>query len=245
MIYYKFTRIESIYYFCEIDYVFKTEQWKPIIGFEGIYEVSDLGRIKAISRNYKNKNGVFYHKKEIILKSHINKGYLKIQLRTKELSKSYSVHQVVSISFLGHVIFGHKLVINRVLNLEIITHRENCNKKHIKSSSKYVGVYWLKRKCKWQSKIQINGKNIVLGIFEDEEEAGKYYQEALSSYNNGLKIKIKKHIYTSKYKGVSWDKVNKKWLAKIYLNKKSVNLGRFNTEIEANNRIKKYLISIN
>lgn len=38
---------------------------------------------------------------------------------------------------------------------------------------------------------------------------------------------------TSKYKGVSYDKINKKWRASINVKKRFINLGRFKTEIEA------------
>lgn len=50
MLYYKFLNPEPIYYFCEIDYVFKTEIFKDIIGFEGKYQISDLGRLKSLQR---------------------------------------------------------------------------------------------------------------------------------------------------------------------------------------------------
>ncbi|MFA6281244.1 MAG: AP2 domain-containing protein [Candidatus Omnitrophota bacterium] len=38
---------------------------------------------------------------------------------------------------------------------------------------------------------------------------------------------------TSKYKGVSWDKVKRKWRARIACGKKNTSIGRFNSEIEA------------
>lgn len=38
---------------------------------------------------------------------------------------------------------------------------------------------------------------------------------------------------TSKYKGVSWDKKNKRWLVQIQFNNKNLNLGRFQDEVEA------------
>lgn len=249
MIYYKFLRLESIYYFCEIDYIFKTEKWLPVMGFEGFYEVSDLGRIKSVSRNYIDINNVIYQKKDKVLSSHPNKGYLKIRLRGNNKNFNYTVHQIVSISFLNHVICGHNLVINhknfircdnRVINLEIITHRENCNKKHLKSTSKYVGVYWNSQKNRWNSKIKINGRAKLLGSFVDEKEASEYYEKALINHNKGLDIEVKNHIYTSKYKGVSWDKFNNKWRSKIYRNKNPVNLGRYKTELEAIESIIKY-----
>lgn len=53
---------------------------------------------------------------------------------------------------------------NKLSNLEIVTHRENANRKHLKSTSKYVGVGWHKRIKKWQSRIVVKRKIIHLGI---------------------------------------------------------------------------------
>ncbi len=45
--------------------------------------------------------------------------------------------------------------------------------------------------------------------------------------------KRKDKVYTSKYKGVSWHKGAKKWVAQFYTNGKSTYLGAFSTEEEA------------
>jgi len=52
-----------------------------------------------------------------------------------------------------------------------------------------------------------------------------------NTYNRGKYDRFKE--CTSKYKGVNWDKINKKWLVRITYNKKQINLGRFTNEIEA------------
>ena len=33
------------------------EEWKPVIGYEGLYEVSSLGRVRSLDRYYKNRHG--------------------------------------------------------------------------------------------------------------------------------------------------------------------------------------------
>ena len=43
--------------------------------------------------------------------------------------------------------------------------------------SKYVGVTWHKQGKKWEAKIQINGKNNHLGLYHDEKEAARIYDE--------------------------------------------------------------------
>lgn len=53
----------------------------------------------------------------------------------------------------------------------------NTPKMNMKTSSKFKGVCWNKKKGKWQSGIKTNGVNIVIGIFEDEIEAAKAYDK--------------------------------------------------------------------
>ena len=57
---------------------------------------------------------------------------------------------------------------NRLENIEIVTSRENSNLKHIKSSSKYVGVSWCKkRNGKWHSSITFKKKTEVFRVFRE------------------------------------------------------------------------------
>jgi hypothetical protein len=156
------------------------EIWKPIKGYDGLYEVSNLGRVKSL--NYKNT------KKEKILIEGINRGYCYVNLFKNKISKTKYLHRLVAIAFLNHTPCGMKLVVNhinfiktdnRVENLEIITHRENTNKKHIKSSSFFVGVSWNNKRKKWLSQIEINRKINFLGYFNNENEAHQAYQNKL------------------------------------------------------------------
>ena len=160
------------------------EIWKDIIGYEGSYQVSNLGRVKSLKR-YRNCN-------DNILKACTDsKGYKQVLLCINNKKETIKVHQLVAISFLGHIRCGYKLVINHkdfnilnnaVDNLEIVTARENSNKKHIISSSKYVGVTYNKRLKKWNAQIFFKGKLKDLGTFINEEDA-KY------SYDNYLNAK--------------------------------------------------------
>ena len=153
------------------------ENWKTIKDFEK-YEVSNYGRVKSFNFN-----------KEKILKNGINSnGYYVIDLCNNKKHKTFNVHQLVAIAFLKHEPNRHKLVVNHkdfnrlnnhIDNLEIVTQRENTNLKHIKSTSKYVGVCWDKNKNKWISAIRINGKLKHLGTFTNELDAHNAYQNKL------------------------------------------------------------------
>jgi hypothetical protein len=211
------------------------EIFKDIIGYEGIYQVSNLGNVKSFKRN-----------KEKLLSPCAGKsGYKHFIAIKQNKRKTLKVHQEVAKCFLGHVQCGYNKVVNhinfnktdnRVENLEIVTTRENSNKKHLKSSSDYIGVSFVKNSSKWCSRIVFNGVKINLGTFSNEKEAAKYYDDALNSINNNTEIKIKRRTYTSKYKNVFYDKSRNKWQARAFVNKKTIILGRFNSEIEAYNK---------
>ena len=166
------------------------EIWKDIPNYEGYYQASNLGRIKSLSRIVLRKGKYPFMSKEKVLKpALIPLGYYQIVLHKNGIKKGKSIHSLVAESFLNHKPNGHKLVVNhknfnrednRVENLEIITNRENTNKKHIKSSSKYVGVYFYKRVSKWVAQIWVNGKKKILGYFENEYDAYLAYQKALN-----------------------------------------------------------------
>lgn len=225
------------------------EIWKDVIGYEGIYQVSHLGSIKSLSRIILRNGKYPFISKEITLKKCLNnRGYLTVNLSKNGNKKVRTVHQLVAEAFLGHTPCGYELVVdhknniktdNRFENLHIVTARVNSNKKHLKSSSQYVGVSLCKKNKKWISQININDKRIFLGSFYNEVEASQYYENALKNYNLGLPISIKKYGFSSDFKGVSFNKQRKKWNASITIKNKRTHLGLFDTEIEAHNAYQK------
>lgn len=163
------------------------EIWKPIEGYDGIYEISNLGRVKSMKR-YANNTGM-HNKillKEKILnpcKSGSGRQYLSIVLSKQSIRKTYLVHILVGITFLGYTpnrntVLDHidnNQFNNRLDNLQIISQRKNASKDKTGYSSKYTGVFWNKSNNKWRSKIYYNGKHIHLGYFKSEKEAAKAY----------------------------------------------------------------------
>ena len=73
------------------------EIWRPVEGYEGLYEVSNLGRVKSIARIDSNNHFV----KERILKLDCNgKDYIQITLFKDNKRKKYLVHRLVAIAFI-------------------------------------------------------------------------------------------------------------------------------------------------
>ncbi|MBO5957127.1 MAG: NUMOD4 motif-containing HNH endonuclease [Bacteroidales bacterium] len=100
----------------------KTEIWKDVLGYEGLYKVSNLGRVKRIWRE-----------KERILKLRDNgTGYYRVELCENGKRKGLSVHRLVVEAFLYKIpngsVVNHINEIktdNRLENLEICTIKEN------------------------------------------------------------------------------------------------------------------------
>jgi len=179
-----------------------------------------------------------------LLKTSVNNKYKRATLSKNGKIEYWGVHVLVAINFLDHTPCGHELVVdhidlnkmnNRFDNFRIVTNRVNSNKKHIKSSSLYTGVSWDKKLNKWRSAISYNGKTILLGFFDSEIEASNQYEKALYSIENNLEIEVIKSTYSSQYKGVSWHKSSMKWRAFIVIERKTIHLGTFVSEIDAYN----------
>lgn len=112
----------------------KDEIWKDIQNYEGIYQISNLGRVKSLQR-FKNNQYNTYLIKEKILKLRKTKfGYYEIKLNKNNLSKVYKVHRLVAQAFLDD--YNENLQVNHkdenklnncVENLEMCNSKYNCN----------------------------------------------------------------------------------------------------------------------
>lgn len=76
------------------------EQWKPVVCYEGLYEVSNLGNVKSLAREVVGYAGSTYLTQERILKPAGDR-YLKVVLSKCGNKKTYTVHTIVVEAFLG------------------------------------------------------------------------------------------------------------------------------------------------
>ena len=122
------------------------EIWKPIVGYEGLYEVSSLGNVRSLNYNHTNKPKLL---KQDLCKN--NNLRVTLYNRTK---KRFLVHRVVAEAFIPNPYnkpeIDHINTIrtdNRVENLRWVTHTENMNNPitHTKSiNSKLYHTYNMK-----------------------------------------------------------------------------------------------------
>ena len=108
-----------------------TEIWRPIDGYEGLYEVSSLGHVRSLPRDY--HYGTI--DSPLLMKlDTVNGGYLRVTLSKNGERKRHMVNRLVAQAFIPNL--GNKPVVNhintvrtdnRVENLEWCTYKENSN----------------------------------------------------------------------------------------------------------------------
>lgn len=135
-----------------------SEEWRDIEGYEGLYQVSDQGRVKSLERKVRHGRGIELTIKERILKPNVTyKNYLQVGLCTGGKQKMHKVHRLVCQAFhenpdnkpqVNHI--NEDKADNRASNLEWCTMRENLNhgtrniragKAISKANSKPLGQY--------------------------------------------------------------------------------------------------------
>ena len=160
----------------------KDEEWKDVLGYEGIYQVSKSGKVRSLDRIVRNKHGQ-RNRSGKTLNPTLYHGYPKVYLRRK----SVFVHRVVAETFLEkpegkNIVVNHKNGIktdNMVENLEWCTQSENV-------------LHALKTGL---SKIKIGGKNkkldemqiLAIVTIKKQRELARHYSVSQSVIQNLLK----------------------------------------------------------
>jgi len=112
------------------------EIWKDVVGYEGLYKVSDLGNIKSLSRIKKaiKGDGVMIVKEKILKPVNNGNNYFKIALCKGGIATQFLISRVVAIAFIpnpenkpevNHKGINGNKADNRVCSLEWNTHKEN------------------------------------------------------------------------------------------------------------------------
>ena len=116
-----------------------TENWKSVVGYEGIYECSDQGRVRSLTRRVRNSRGTTSKVNGCYLRGQtLRGGYLGVNLCRDGTQKTYVIHILMMALFVGPRPPG--LVIrhidgncqnNKLENLVYGTYKENSADRYI------------------------------------------------------------------------------------------------------------------
>ena len=143
------------------------EIWKDIIGYEGTYQVSNLGNVRSLHWNHSNKIR--------LLTPFLNSGYLRVGFRTNNVLKNYLIHVLVANAFIPNPESkpqvnhkdGNKLN-NNVSNLEWVSASENVV--HAKTHNLIN-----KNPCRWKpckiNQLSLDGE--IIATYPSQREASR------------------------------------------------------------------------
>lgn len=174
----------------------KKEVWKDVVGYEGYYQVSSLGRVKGVDRIIKAKfiNHETQKVNGKILKPFTNKhGYVRVSLTINQKVNKFSVHRLVAQAFIpnpenkpqvNHK--DEKRDNNNVDNLEWVTVKENSNygtlpkQRSIRKSKPVISVSegglmrYFKSATEAAYRLKVNAPKISLVIKGERKHTGGY-----------------------------------------------------------------------
>lgn len=76
------------------------EIWKDVVGYEGLYQVSNTGRVRSLARTYTTNRCTFHIKGKVLKLSLRKEGYYKVNLNKNNKYKTMLVHRMVANAFL-------------------------------------------------------------------------------------------------------------------------------------------------
>ena len=156
------------------------EVWKDVSGYEGLYKISNYGRVMIMSRFQDKGRFSHFSKQRTKLQFKNQRGYLRIGLIKNGKNKNFSVHRLVAEAFIPNPenkeqinhIDGNKEN-NHTSNLEWCTGKENCT--HAFKN----GLNWCRNKGRinlinkrTKQVIQLNDFGQLINVFNSIRQAG-------------------------------------------------------------------------
>lgn len=129
------------------------EEWKDVIGYESLYQVSNLGNVKSLDRLVETSRGPRFYEGRLLNNCKLKIGYMSVRLSKDGILTTFYVHRLLMESFYGVDIY--KVCVNhingdrsdnRIDNLEWVSYSENTNHainilKSLTPPSKKIGKY--------------------------------------------------------------------------------------------------------
>lgn len=177
------------------------EIWKDIKGYEGLYQISNLGRVKSLVRKRVLKERILKPKKK-------NSGYLFVCLCKNGELKYFHIHRLVAIAFIvnqkNKSQINHKdcnKENNNINNLEWVTPKENNLHARKNVIFKYNNVSGFEHP-KTNQILQLDNKRNCLYVWETVKDISNYYKISETAIMNATRNKIKSI-------GYYWEKISK------------------------------------
>lgn len=187
------------------------EIWKPVVGYEGYYEISNLGRVKSVERKVSNGKGVRVVKEKFLSLVLDSKGYYFVNLCKNNTHNMQRVHQLVAKAFLDNPqkrkYVDHINTVatdNRVCNLRWVTAKENRNNtltiEHINAACKSKECR--DKQIKTKSTLGILGNkpiykytmdNKYVGFYESIVDAARSVSDKARKIACNIRVSIDKH----------------------------------------------------
>ena len=145
-----------------------SEVWMPVVGYEGLYEISNLGRVHSVAR---------FKARTKILSLNINAKYYAVGLRKNNKYKIHKVHRLVALAFIHNPDnlpqVNHKdenKLNNCVDNLEWCARQYNIN---YGSRNKKQAETLMKSSCNDKPVARIDSDGHILEVFHSGNAAGR------------------------------------------------------------------------
>lgn len=148
--------------------------YKDIIGYEGLYKISDDGKVISLFAGKIRER-----------KTRIKDGYYIITLCKNNSHKTYPIHRLIYEAFIAPIdkdkFIDHidrNRMNNSLSNLRVVVQSENAKNRNGK------GIKLDKRSGKWEARIRVDGRYIHLGNFDTKDSARLAYVKAKETYHN-------------------------------------------------------------
>jgi hypothetical protein len=124
----------------------QSSEWRPVVGYEGFYEVSDQGQVRSLDRNIEqaSRNGTVYTRfifGQVMNPTVGNHGYPHVTLRRSGTSKLSVVHRLILEAFVGPCPDG----------------MEACHDNDMKTDNRLVNLRWDTSKANKRDMIRNGG----------------------------------------------------------------------------------------
>lgn len=176
------------------------EEWRDISGFEGLYQVSNLGNVKSLNRVIIAKDGKKHFLTGQIIKSDkCGLKYCQLNLFKNSKRKKALVHRLVAIALIdnpenkrcvNHIDSNGKN--NNILNLEWLTHKENTAHGIIFGNIRIRGI------DNKTSKLNNNDVINIRNLYNNEKmllkEIARIYKMNITNIHDIIKNKTWKHV---------------------------------------------------